>query len=231
MDLSVDAILFDLDGTLIDSTPCVDRCWRALAERIGIDFDSLRGTYHGVPAKQTIARIMPDASEEERSAAYDWLEQREISDTDGIMVLPGAAQILDHLPDDKWAIVTSGSQALARARLAAAGLPVPRMLVTADDVAVGKPEPAPYLLAAHQLGVEPRRCLVVEDAPAGVAAGLASGALVLGIATSHQELGVPTVPSLAAVTIQSVDGSIKVELTAPAAVRARSADPTAASPA
>jgi mannitol-1-/sugar-/sorbitol-6-phosphatase len=221
MDLSVDAILFDLDGTLIDSTPCVDRCWRALAERIGVDFDSLRGTYHGVPARQTLARIMPDASDEEREEAFRWIEAEEIADTDGIVVLPGAADALGALPLDRWAIVTSGTQALARARILAAGLPEPKLLVTADDVSVGKPAPDPYLLAARLLGVEPRRCLVVEDAPAGVAAGLASGATVLGIATTHQELGVPTVNSLADVSISSVDGTVKIELAVPAAAGRR----------
>lgn len=204
MNIVVDAILFDLDGTLADSTRCVDRSWRKLADRLGIDFAEMNGSYHGVPAKQTLARLMPDSSQSEIDEVAVWLAGVEISDTDDIIPIPGALAILDALPSSRWAVVTSGSTALATARITAAGLPLPRHLISADDVSVGKPAPDPYLLAAKTLGYEPKRCLVVEDAPAGVASGLASGAMVLGLRTTHPDLGVPTIADLTALSV-SVD--------------------------
>jgi sugar-phosphatase len=206
MQITVDAVLFDLDGTLADSTGSVERSWKRLADRIGVDFGSLNGSFHGVPARQTLARLMPEAAPAEVEEVNIWLADIEASDFDGVVPIPGALAVLSSLPADRWAIVTSGTRRLATGRIAAAGLPTPGELITADDVAVGKPDPAPYVLAAKRLGFEPRRCLVVEDAPAGVAAGLASGAMVLGLRTTHSDLGVPSVSDLTEVQMR-VDGS------------------------
>lgn len=205
VNITVDAVLFDLDGTLADSTGSVDRSWRRLADRLGVDFEALNGSYHGVPARQTLTRLMPDASPAEVEEVNVWLADLEASDYDGVVPVPGALAVLASLPPERWAIVTSGTRRLATGRIAAAGLPMPGELITADDVAVGKPDPAPYVLAAQRLGFEAKRCLVVEDAPAGVASGLASGAMVLGLRTTHSDLGVPTVADLTEVEMR-VDG-------------------------
>jgi mannitol-1-/sugar-/sorbitol-6-phosphatase len=206
MQIIVDAVLFDLDGTLVDSTGSVDRSWRKLADRLGIEFESLHGSYHGVPSRQTLARLMAGSTLEEIAEVNDWLADVEASDVGGVVPIPGAIDLLNALPADRWAVVTSGTYRLASGRIAAAGLPMPKELITADDVSMGKPDPDPYILAARRLGFEPRRCLVVEDAPAGVASGLASGATVLGLRTTHTELGIPTVTDLTEVQM-IVDGS------------------------
>ncbi len=204
--ITVDAVLFDLDGTLADSTGSVDRSWRKLADRLGLDFESMNGSYHGVPARQTLARLMAGSTEREIDDVNAWLGEIEATDTEGVVAIRGAVDLLDSLPAERWAIVTSGTRRLATGRIAAAGLPMPKELITADDVAVGKPAPDPYILAARRLGFEPKRCLVVEDAPAGVASGLASGAMVLGLRTTHNDLGIPTVADLTEVEM-TVDGS------------------------
>ena len=206
MHITVDAVLFDLDGTLADSTGSVDRSWKLLADRLGLDFGSLQGMYHGVPARQTLARLMPDASPAEVEEVNTWLGDIEANDFDGVVPIAGAMSVLTALPRNRWAIVTSGTRRLATGRIAAAGLPMPGELISADDVAVGKPDPAPYVLAAKRLGFESKRCLVVEDAPAGVASGLASGAMVLGLRTTHSDLGVPSVADLTEVEMR-VDGA------------------------
>ncbi len=206
MHITVDAVLFDLDGTLADSTGSVDRSWKLLAERLGLDFGSLEGMYHGVPARQTLARLMPDASPAEVEEVNVWLGDIEANDFDGVVPIAGAMSVLTALPRNRWAIVTSGTRRLATGRIAAAGLPMPGELITADDVPIGKPDPAPYVLAAKRLGFESKRCLVVEDAPAGVAAGLASGAMVLGLRTTHSDLGVPSVADLTEVEMR-IDGA------------------------
>ena len=119
------------------------------------------------------------------ASAVAELELLEMADLEDVIALPAVGDLLSRLPSDRWAAVTSGSQPLMRARLAAAGLPVPDVLIAAEDVQLGKPDPQGYLDAAHRLGFDPRRCLVVEDAPAGLEAGRAAGAHVLGVATSH----------------------------------------------
>lgn len=174
-------VLADLDGTLVDSTPAVTRSWRAWGARHGLDGDAIVAASHGCPAAETVARVLPDADVEAEAAA---LEELEVRDTDGVVALPGATEVLG-LPHDRVAIVTSCTERLARARLAAAGLPVPRVLVCSDMVARGKPAPDPYLLGARRLGADPADCLVLEDAPAGVAAGRAAGMTVLAVTTSH----------------------------------------------
>lgn len=212
MHITVDAVLFDLDGTLADSTASVDRSWRRLADRLGLDFEAMNGSYHGVPARQTLTRLMTGASAAEVDEVNGWLAEVEASDFDGVVAVPGALAVVSWLPRDRWAIVTSGTRRLATGRIAAAGLPMPDTLITADDVTVGKPDPAPYILAAQRLGFESKRCLVVEDAPAGVASGLASGAMVLGLRTTHTDLGVPSVADFTEVEMRMDGARIAVGL-------------------
>ena len=182
MDLEVDAILFDVDGTLVDSTAAVERTWRAWAAAHDVDAEEILRVCHGRRSQDTIALFLPAP---QQAAAVDELERLELDDLADTVALAGAGALLSALEDGRWAAVTSGPRALMRARLHAAGLPQPAVLVTAEDVAVGKPDPEGYLRAAATLGVDARRCLVVEDAPAGVEAGRAAGASVLAVATSH----------------------------------------------
>ena len=196
----VQAILFDLDGTLVDSTASVERNWRRLAERIGRPFADVEPFIHGMPGKQVLRLIDPDMPADEVDELNEFMIVGESTDTEDCIPLPGALTALDVLPTNRWAIVTSGSLRLARARIAAAGLPSPRFLVTADDVAQGKPDPAPYLLGAARTGFPPGRCLVFEDAPAGVVSAQAAGIPVIGLRTTHPALIAPiTVATLAEV--------------------------------
>lgn len=182
MRFDVAAILFDIDGTLVDSTPAVERSWRALAERYGLDAEAILRVNHGRRAEDTIAEFWPA---EQVDAAVADLLAFELADLDSVVALPGARELLESLPPRRWAAVTSGARELLVARLAAAGLPAPEVLVTAEEVAQGKPDPACFLLAAARLGVDAGACLVVEDAPPGLAAARAAGARVLAVATSH----------------------------------------------
>jgi sugar-phosphatase len=197
--LVVEALLFDLDGTLVDSTASVERNWRRLAEKMGVPFHDIEHLIHGIPARQVVPMIDPDASPEWIEELSQFLLDGEATDTADVHALPGAVEALDGLPTNRWAIVTSGSKRLALARITAGGLPVPRHLITADDVKVGKPDPAPYLAGAGLFGVAPQRCLVFEDAPPGVASARAAGAHVLGLLTTHPDLGetehIPTITS------------------------------------
>lgn len=178
----VQAILFDIDGTLVDSTGVVERTWRAFAAERGLDAEEILRVCHGRRSEDTIADLLPPA---ERDAAVAELAWMELNDLDDVVALPATKALLPALPQGRWAAVTSGSQELMRARLAAAGLPVPEVLVAADDVSAGKPDPEGYLKAAAALGYDIKDCLVVEDAPAGLRAGHDAGARTLAVATSH----------------------------------------------
>jgi len=175
--------LFDLDGTLVDSLPVVERSWCRWADRHGISHDEVLHFIHGKQAITSLRHFMPGRSEEDIQAEFRWLEQLEASDTDGITALPGALALLHHLNEAQipWAIVTSGSVPVAHARHKAAGLPEPEVFVTAERVARGKPEPDAFLLGAELLGLAPESCVVVEDAAAGVLAGLAAGCHVIAV--------------------------------------------------
>ncbi len=187
----VQAILFDLDGTLVDSTASVERNWRRLADRIGRPFAEVEPFIHGIPGKQVLRMLDRDMPADEVAELNEFMIVGESTDTQDTIPLPGALTALDTLPTNRWAIVTSGSLRLARARIAAAGLPIPRYLVTADDVADGKPDPAPYLLGAARVGHPPARCLAFEDAPAGVTSAQAAGVPVVGLLTTHPRLAAP----------------------------------------
>lgn len=207
------AILFDLDGVLMDSGAAVERAWQRWAARHGLETADVLAEAHGRRTEDTIRAIAPWLDVEAETRA---LEDTETDDTDGVVALPGAASLLESLPAGSWAVATSGSRRLATTRLAHGGLPLPEVLVTAEDVERGKPDPQPYLAAAEALGVEPSRCLVVEDAPAGIAAGRAAGAAVLAVTTTFaaSELGAADhlAPSLAAVTLLSVGDGGELEV-------------------
>ncbi|MDQ0278627.1 HAD superfamily hydrolase (TIGR01509 family) [Arthrobacter silviterrae] len=175
--VTVDAVLFDLDGTLIDSTPATERAWRRWGELMGLD--GFEYGSHGVPAQAQVEQYLEPARQEE---GFELIKALETADTDGILCKPGAAELLASLPDGSWTIVTSCTRGLAEARLAAAGIAVPAHMVTADQVANGKPHPEPFLLGAARLGSDIAQCLVVEDAPAGLASGTAAGAMTLAVA-------------------------------------------------
>ncbi len=175
------ALLFDLDGVLIDSTPAVARVWSRWAVAHGFDPDRVVKMAHGRPSRTTIRELLPDADVEKEDHE---VERMEIQDLDGVVVLPGARQLLDSLPADRWTIATSATRALAEVRLRAAGLPIPMRMITSSDVKIGKPDPEPHLKAAAALNQVASDCVVVEDVPAGISAGKASGARVIALLTT-----------------------------------------------
>jgi sugar-phosphatase len=176
------AILFDLDGVLIDSTRSVDRQWRAWARKKGIDEEKVMAIAHGVRSIEVIRAVAPhlDAAPE-----VQWLESHEAEDQSDVTVMPGAAELIRAIPDGHWCVVTSGTRYLATARLRLGGLPVPKVLVTADDVTNGKPHPEPYLKGAELLGFKPADCLVIEDAPAGIRSAHAAGMKAIALTSTY----------------------------------------------
>ena len=175
------AILFDLDGVLVDSTPAVARVWGGWAREHGFDPQEVVRRAHGRPSISTIRELLPGADHEAENRE---VERREIEDVEGVVVLPGARELLNSLLPERWALVTSCTRPLALARLQAASLPVPRHFITSTDIVNGKPHPEPYLKAAKILNTPPADCLVVEDVPAGVRSGYAAGARVIGLRTT-----------------------------------------------
>lgn len=170
-----------MDGVLIDSTPAVARVWHKWAVEHGLDPERVVKMAHGRPSRDTILELLPrsDIDAEDRK-----VEHREIEDLDGVVLLPGACELLNSLPGERWTIVTSATRALAEVRLKAAGLPIPTELITATDIQKGKPDPEPYLKAAEVLGVPGSECVVIEDAPAGIRSGKAAGARVIAFQTT-----------------------------------------------
>jgi sugar-phosphatase len=177
-----EALLVDLDGTLVDSTAPVRRAWSAFARRHGIDPEEMVRLAQGQPSRETVARHAPPEAHAREAAA---MEEAETTDTDGIQALPGAEDLLRS--ERRLAIVTSCTVALATVRLDAAGLRPPGLMITADDVENGKPHPEPFLRGAWLVGVEPARCVVLEDSPAGIAAARAAGIPVVAVRTTHAE--------------------------------------------
>lgn len=175
--------LFDLDGTLVDSLPAVERAWVNWAKRRGVDPQDVLDFIHGKQAITSLRHFMPDESEAAIQQEFLLLEQVEAQDTEGVTALPGAAALLARLNqlDIPWAIVTSGSIPVATARRNAGGLPQPEVFITAEQVRKGKPQPDAYLLGAERLGLAPQDCVVVEDAAAGILSGLAAGCQVIAV--------------------------------------------------
>ncbi len=178
------ALLFDLDGVLIDSTPAVARVWRRWAVEHGFDPAEVIARAHGRPSLTTVREYLPNADHEAENRE---VERREIEDLEGVIPLPGALELLARLPADRWTIVTSCTRPLAEVRIKAAGLPQPEKLITASDITHGKPHPEPFLKGAAVLGFPAEQCVVFEDVPAGVRAGKAAGGRVIAFTTTFQE--------------------------------------------
>jgi len=166
----------------VDSTRRVDREWREWAARKGLDGDAIMAIAHGVRTIEVIRRVAPnlDAEAETRE-----IEEHETNDQEGVVVMPGAVELVRSIPDGRWGVVTSGTRDLASTRLRYCGLPVPKVLVTADDVTHGKPHPEPYLKGAEWLGFAPAECVVFEDAPAGIQSAREAGMKVIGMASTY----------------------------------------------
>lgn len=178
------AMLFDLDGVLIDSTPAVARVWTNWAIVHGFDPEEAVRRAHGRPSITTLREYLPHADHEAENRE---VERREIEDLEGVIPLTGALELLQSLPPERWAIVTSCTRPLAEVRLRAAGLPRPLQFVTSSDVKNGKPSPEPYCKGAEMLGFAAENCIVVEDAPAGIKSGKSAGARVIAFPTTAPE--------------------------------------------
>jgi sugar-phosphatase len=211
MSLLATALLFDLDGVLADSTPSVIRAWSAWARRVGIEPDELLPKVHGRRAIETIRAARPDLDAEAELATLVADETTDNADTEEI---PGARALVTSLPPDAWAIVTSGLREVAMARLLAAGIPIPRVMITAESIERGKPDPDCYLKGAGALGVAPQDCVVVEDAPIGAAAARAAGMRLIALTTTHRadqlepaDLVVPDLTHLAVRLVERTNGA------------------------
>jgi sugar-phosphatase len=176
-------LLFDLDGTLVDSRAVVERHWAALCERLGLDFPEVLAIMHGVRSSDVIRAVAPGVDARAEAAVLDAAEE---VDTDGLVAVAGAAEVLAALPAGAWGVVTSGHRTLAERRLRAVGLPLPAVMVCGDEVVRGKPDPEGFLAGARLLGVPPQSCVAFEDAPAGMLAARAAGMAVVGITTTHR---------------------------------------------
>ena len=208
-----DAFLFDMDGTILTSIIAAERVWTLWAQKHGLDVAKFLPTIHGVQTVETIRRQkLPGV---DPVAEAHWITSRELEDTHGIDPIPGAKAFLNSLPEDRWAIVTSASRPLALKRIQTAGLPMPKVLITAEDAPNGKPAPDCFLLGAQRLGFEAKNCAVFEDAPAGIKAGEAAGASVVVITATHtHEVDAPhptTVPDYEALKAHRLpDGRLSI---------------------
>ncbi len=177
-----EAVLFDMDGTILDSSIPVGRQWRLWAEGAGIPFEKVEEVMHGRRAIETMQLVAPHLPQPETVDRFLEVEEK---DVEGIVPMPGARALLEALPTNRWAVVTSATFSMAQSRIRAAGLPLPEVLISADRVTNGKPHPEGFLAAAKALGVDPENCLVVEDSPAGIRAGLTGAMQVLGVTTHY----------------------------------------------
>jgi mannitol-1-/sugar-/sorbitol-6-phosphatase len=207
------AILFDLDGVLVDSTGSVTRQWRRWAEDNNIDPRRVLDIAHGVRTIEIVRRLAPHIDAEAEALM---LEKREADDQEGVSVMPGAADLLSSIPDGRWCVVTSGTRYLATARLKLGNLPIPSVLVSANDVSKGKPDPQPYLMGAKLLGMNPEECLVIEDAPAGIRAAHAGGMKAIGITSTYPASGLQeadaVIQKLAQIKVESAAGKLRVSV-------------------
>jgi HAD superfamily hydrolase (TIGR01509 family) len=204
VDLSdVQAVLLDMDGTLVDSDAAVERAWVAWCARYGVDTAAALAVAHGRPAGGTIRELRPDLDDAEVAAGASYQLDLQYDDLVDVVPVKGMAELfaaLDRLALP-WAVVTSADRRLAAARLGAVGVPPVPVLVTAEDISAGKPDPEGYLRAAELLGVDPAACLVVEDAGAGIAAGRAAGARVAALKGLHADLDLADLGELAALLL------------------------------
>lgn len=214
LNLNCKAVLFDMDGTLVDSTTIVERAWSRWAARHGIPREAVLSFAHGRPTRATLQHFFP---ERDHSGELEEMDRFEETQMEGILAVPGAVEVVRALRDHPWAIVTSAWRTLAEARVSAAGLPLPNVLVPVDEIRNGKPHPEGFLQAAALLGVAPADCLVFEDTRPGIEAGVSAGMQVVGLLTTttadhlnHR----PLIRDFRDVTIQSEGDSIKVALTA-----------------
>ncbi|GLI27205.1 glycerol-3-phosphatase [Agromyces rhizosphaerae] len=212
--ISARAILFDMDGTLVDSHPVVERIWAEFARRFDLDVAEILATSHGVRMVETARKYAPHGTDIDAVVAD--LSRIEYDDTEGVTAIAGARDLLDSLPHGSWALVTSAARPLTEKRMAGVGLPIPAVIVTSEVVTKGKPDPEPYLRAAEQLGVAASDCLVFEDAEAGIRAGVASGAQVVVVGDAPSEtadrLGLPRIPDHTALRVEHADGGLHVQL-------------------
>lgn len=185
-EISCAALLFDLDGVLINSTPAVARVWWQWAMERGFNPEEVVSRAHGRPSLATVREYLPNADHEAENRE---VERREIEDLEGVVPLPGALDLLSRLPEDRWTIVTSCTRPLAEVRIKATGLPLPQKMITSNDIQHGKPHPEPYLKGASVLGFPAEECVVLEDVPAGVRAGKSAGAKVIAFTTTVKATG------------------------------------------
>jgi sugar-phosphatase len=207
------ALLFDMDGVLVDSRMVVERTWRRWAARHGLDPEPLIRAAHGRRTRETLMDTVPHLATDEEVA---WLDKAELEDEEPVPALPGAADLLSGLDRDAWAVVTSAGRELARQRLRSAGLPLPRILISSDEVRTGKPAPDGYLMAAAALNQAPSACIVFEDAPPGILAGRAAGATVVGLTTTYPRSALneanAIIADLSAVGVRADGDSLLVDL-------------------
>ena len=206
-------VLFDMDGILISSLGSVERSWSAWAQSRGIDPARAIQTAHGRRAIETVKLLRPDLDDK---AELKLIEDLEVADNEGLAVLPGVLRLLAALPANRWTVVTSATERLARIRMAEGGIPMPEQIVTADQVTTGKPHPAPFLRGAEILGLDAADCVVFEDSPSGTKAGRAAGCTVIGTTFSHsiEELNAAQylVTDLTAISVEVLPGDTGLAL-------------------
>ena len=211
--LTCRAILFDMDGTLVDSTRVVERAWGWWAKRHDIPLEAVLSFSHGRPTIATMEHFLPGR---DHAQELDEMGRYEETELEGIVAVPGAMQVVRALQNHPWAIVTSARRTLAQTRVTAAGLPVPKVIVPADEIRNGKPHPEGFLRAAELLGVPPGECLVFEDTRPGIEAGMNAGMQVVAIlttVTSNQLRHRPLIRDFRDVAIQSEGDHLKVDVT------------------
>jgi sugar-phosphatase len=211
--LRCEALLFDLDGVLVDSAACVEATWRRWALTHGLDPVAVIAEAHGRRTIDTVRRVAPHLAAEEEVAA---LAVSEATAAEGVYEVPGARPLLERLPPRYWAIVTSGIRSVASFRIAHTHLPMPAVLVCADEIGRGKPDPEGYLTAAERLGIEPANCVVIEDAPTGLEAAKAAGMRSIGIASTYAPDALHAasccIATLDRLEVTSAPGAVPMEL-------------------
>jgi sugar-phosphatase len=210
--IAAKALLLDLDGTLVDSSTAVESAWRWAADQLGVPYSQIAPYVHGIPAEQALELAIPDIDGPTKSRLTGEILTRQAESNAPVTPMPGALRLLTQLPAGSWAVVTSGSVRLAESSIKKAGLPEPPILITADDVQTGKPHPEPFMRAMGVLDVSPEQCIVIEDSPHGIAAGVAAGVRVLAVGTTFPPnlLGGANwlIPNLEKITVTSDEDEI-----------------------